>query len=150
MSGGGIHADALKNLRTHENSLSVWKIEADKRNLQRVLAALAATRDKIEKLDYALVDKNAVLSLKIRCVRGQGDTLDYEANGLWHKNLECLTGIDVVRLAELITDSGQSGRIHDREIAEMISNSIQQGFIDPSRVRSSLRESLNSLLWTNY
>lgn len=55
---GGLQADALKNFKTTENKLSVYQIEnIDDRTLViRVLAAIAAGRDKPGEIDYAIFD----------------------------------------------------------------------------------------------
>lgn len=50
-------ADALSSLRTKDNRLSVWRIDDDRGNLRRVVAALAAGRDFLDKLDYAVIDR---------------------------------------------------------------------------------------------
>jgi hypothetical protein len=48
---GDIHADPLADLNTKANELSVWLIEDDRSNLNRVVSALAATRTHISNLD---------------------------------------------------------------------------------------------------
>ena len=55
-------ADALWSLRTKGNQLSVWLIDDNKSNLKRVIAALAAGRDTLDKIDYALIDRRVLES----------------------------------------------------------------------------------------
>lgn len=57
---------ALSSLRTKDNRLSVWRIDEDRGNLHRVVAALAAGRDFLDKLDYAVIDLQALDSLGIQ------------------------------------------------------------------------------------
>jgi hypothetical protein len=60
MEPGSAPAEALTDLRPTNNALSVWRIEADHSNLSAVLAAFASNRDRLDKLDYALVDETVL------------------------------------------------------------------------------------------
>ena len=55
-----LQADALGDLQTSSNQLSVYHIEDDKSNLEQIVTALAASRDTIANLDYALLDLQIV------------------------------------------------------------------------------------------
>lgn len=60
----GLHCDALDDMRTKECSLSVYAImnEVDRK---RVAVALAATREKIAVMDYAVFEGSGLKSLGI-------------------------------------------------------------------------------------
>jgi hypothetical protein len=55
LSPGDVPADGLVDLRTSNNELSVWHVEADESILHAVVAALASNKTKrVDKLDYVL------------------------------------------------------------------------------------------------
>ena len=51
LAGDEVQADALVDLSTKDNELSVWLIENDKSNLEHVVTALAANCNTISNLD---------------------------------------------------------------------------------------------------
>lgn len=69
------------------NKLSVWVVEEDRSNLERIIAGMAATRGNIEKFDGRLVDEAAVLALGIDIQKSSGSSRDREANRNWHADL---------------------------------------------------------------
>lgn len=52
-----LQADVFHELKTGENTLSVWSIADDRSNLERVVAALAANRNRVSNFDYALISQ---------------------------------------------------------------------------------------------
>lgn len=69
---GQLQADALADLKTTNNELSVWHIEDDKSNLEEVVAALAANCDDVSNLDYALFDQQLLSEIDIRIKATKG------------------------------------------------------------------------------
>jgi hypothetical protein len=55
LKAGELQADAIGDLYTENNALSMWLVTDDKSNLQRVAAALAANCEYLGNLDYALL-----------------------------------------------------------------------------------------------
>ena len=56
-------ADPLGDFTTTSNTISVWYIKENTSNLQRVVAALAAQRDRLVNFDYALFNKEILSEL---------------------------------------------------------------------------------------
>jgi hypothetical protein len=78
---GELPGDALVDLRTQNNELSVWRIEPDNRNLDDVIAALASNKTgHVDKFDYVLLDDAVVERLGIDCVKRDGDSPHGDAN----------------------------------------------------------------------
>ena len=65
---GELQADALGDLRTSDNELSVWLVEDDESNLEQVVTALAVTRQRISNVDYALFDLQFLSELNIKII----------------------------------------------------------------------------------
>ncbi|MBM3458574.1 MAG: hypothetical protein FJX77_08605 [Armatimonadetes bacterium] len=98
--------DCLNDLRTTENKLSVWLIENDPSNLDRVLAAFAATRDSTAPLDYRRVSLGWIQRHRLSLLPTSGDSPDQEANHRWHRDLSQLsaTGVAGVQQNQLSRD----------------------------------------------
>lgn len=139
---GDVQADALYDLRTHGNELSVWMVPEDHSNLERVVAALAAARNSLDKLDYALIDLEVVRVLGIRVVKKKGNSRDEQANELWHQDLTGLSGAKIVELAFRMRTEASFVRVPKGDVGSAIVKSIRDGFIDPDRIEASLKKAL--------
>jgi len=74
MVAGDVPADALSDLRTARNALSVWNVDPELENLNGVLTALASNRDQLDKVDYTLIDENLLPIIAIECVKSPANT----------------------------------------------------------------------------
>ena len=100
MAAGDVPADALTDLRADHNELSVWRLEPDDlASLSMVLAALASSRQRLDKLDYTLFDEAILPKISVKCVKSDGSTPHPAANGALHRDLTELTAQKVVRIA---------------------------------------------------
>ena len=127
MPAGQIQADALVDLRTAKNELSVWRVEADESNLPAVIAALASKTSKIDRLDYVLLDEDALNAVDIKFVKSDGDSPHLDANKKWHFDLVELTAAKVIEIAKQVKQ-----REHDHQR------------LFPARVREILRDALQN------
>lgn len=139
---GNVQADVFSSLRTTGNSLSVWVIDKDRTNLNRIVAAMAAGRDTLDKLDYALIDKQELDPLGIQSIQEKGKSADENANISWHEDIKELSGIKLLDLAVLIKAKAELKRVQKNDIRNLIVNSINRGYISPSRIKDQLREKL--------
>ena len=139
---GDVQADALFDLRTFSNALSVWLIEENLANLNRVVAALAAGRETLDKIDYALIQKQSLDDLGIEVVKAKGVSCDDQANELWHQDLRGLSGAQLVDLAYLIQEQAALERVQRSTVATLIITSVDEGFIDLTRIGEKLRARL--------
>ena len=139
-----VQADALKNLRTQGNKLSVWQVDSDRANLNRIIAALAAARDTLDKLDYALIEEQSLTGLGLQCIPERGGSFDDDANSRWHQDLRCLTGSSLLGLARLIRAQAELNRVSKADVATMIIDSIETGFIDRTQIPDQLRNALGA------
>lgn len=142
---GDVAADALSNLRTTGNTLSVWQIDENRTNLDRVVAALAAGRMKLDKFDYALIDRQALEPLGIRLVKEAGGSSDQDANARWHHDITGLSGSTLLELAYTLQTRAEFKRIHKKNVRNLIVASIDNRFIDPTHLEAKLRKDLVQL-----
>jgi hypothetical protein len=98
-----------------ENStLSVWYIESDKSNLERIAIALASRRDSFSNFDYALINEQFLIALDIKVVQTNGETPDQEANTPWHRDLVELSDSKLMELVRTIAEKGETARILEK------------------------------------
>lgn len=124
---GGLQADALKNFRTSENKISVYKVDED--NIQnsaiRILVALACGRTSLAKVDYALFDSDIIKKLDIKFDEIEGTTPDQTVNKL-HIDLKKLSGNIICELAKSIQNSGEINRLFPKDIEKAINKGIEK------------------------
>lgn len=99
LAQGEVPADALSDLRTDRNELSVWSVDQQRANLDPIITALAAKLQKVEKVDYALFDDAVLPTIAIVTVKSEGDSPHATANANWHQDLIELTATKVTNLA---------------------------------------------------
>ena len=126
-----LQADAMLDLQTRGNHLSVYRVDSQA-EVERVVAALAANRDHVANLDYAIFDDDELLEQPIEITQSPGET----ANVLHHDIGELTVG-NVALLAKVIA-SGDHTRVHRRDIQEMLSRALRSGDLVLDRVRPSL------------
>lgn len=138
-----LQADALTDLKTDSNSLSMWYIESDRSNLGRVLSALAAKCDQISNFDYALISEDLVKELDIRIVNIAGETPDSQANALWHRDFAELTSEKLFKLSKAI-QRGEINRLNANKVEQSLRNSMEQGFLKLDDINETLRTKITN------
>jgi hypothetical protein len=134
-------ADVLQDLRTEDNRLSLWRIEDNKSNLSRVLAAIVSTREHLQKMDYILIDFRHIQENGLRFEQEAGDTLDKEANS-WHIDVIQLSALDIARLANLLFVNGERVRQLEPELIEVLRQSVKAGHIREAELKRTVAQKL--------
>ncbi len=136
-------AAPLSDLRTSKTSiLSVWFIENDRSNLERVVAAMAANLQHVDKFDCIIFPTNLLETVSIPIKTARGQTADNDANQRWHRNLVEITAKGLIDLAELIDKNGEMERFDDDDVESFIRDGITKGDIDKERINADLRNML--------
>jgi hypothetical protein len=138
LQAGDAPADPLADLNTQENSLSMFYVEDNRSNLDRVVTALAANCQAISNLDYALIDQSLLSAHGLKAVRTPGAVPDATVSSFWHWDLVELSARRLVVLAHVILTKGEIGRILEKRIAELIREAIKEGNIDPATLPPQL------------
>jgi len=124
-----IQADALGDLVTSSNSLSVWLVNDDQSNLEQVVVALASTCDFVSNIDYALFKVELLSGIGIEIEPNEGLTPYSEANH-WHRDLTRITARKLIKLAELIYTDAQRMRIPEKKVLGLIKDAVKNKQID--------------------
>jgi len=120
------------------NSISIWLINDDRSNFERVIAALAANRNQVANLDYALFDIERLAALRISSQMEHGDTADSTVNMSFHLNLTRLTARNVFFLAREIHKFGDPVRIRRQDVQKYIEAALSRNELDRSKIDPGL------------
>ncbi len=130
---------------TSENRLSVWLIDEDMENLKQVVAAMAAARERRDKLDYVLFPWDYLDGARITCEEVLGDTPDDQAN-VWHRDLVELSANKVVALTKMVwKQDNDPKRINKTEAKELIVDAVLKGRIPLTKLSRKLHEAIGSI-----
>ena len=134
-----VPADPLGDLSTLDNKLSVWYVDDAQQNLGRVSAAIAAGREKIDKLDYALIDIDTLTRLGSESKKTPSESPDDHANKNWHYDLHRLSGKALTSLAKAILPKTESrARLLPKKVKELIKAGLSNAELDSERVKPIL------------
>lgn len=128
---GDIPAAPFADLAAPDSVLSVWTIEDNESNLNRVVAALAAGRQHPDKFDFALLDQQSLQDNGIRMQQIADPCPDTEAASLWHWNLIELTGRQLHTVATLVQTTGRVQRLSEPEVVVILKTAYNAQWIDP-------------------
>lgn len=138
---GEIKADALRDLQTSGNVLSIYRAD-DESAVNRICLAIAATRQTVGALDYAVFDGNELPPIGIEPTPTTGETPDPEVNGL-HYDLTMLTVEKVRQLARVVAD-GEHVRIPKKSIEISLRSALRSDSLDRNVIKSELLEKLEN------
>jgi len=144
---GDIPADPLADFaNTNENCLSVWFVDDDKKDLDDVTAALAASREKADRLDYVLFTQDHLKTAGIEVCETSGQTPDKHVNGL-HRDLTHLSAAKVLALTTRVWHENLGlNRIDQRGAVQLVVAAVCRGRILLEELRPKLREDVRSCL----
>ncbi len=135
---GELPADALQDIQTDNNRLSVFLLEdGAAATLERVVGALAARRDFLAKFDYVLFSPTVLAELGIEWESTLGDTPDREVNAC-HRDLVKLTATKLADFGTSLIKKGNVERKSDRQAGKCIKASIQAKFINVENVPTKI------------
>jgi len=142
LTEGEVQADALRDLCTDENMLSVWLVENVETDIDRVIVALASNRQRPDKLDYALINYQDIVNLNIEVSSSLGDTPDSTVNML-HRDLTKMSVTKVAGLARAIkSEETRPERIPAKVIKRLIIEGIDEGYLDRDAIKQTMLDKL--------
>jgi len=140
-----LQADALTDLRTDNNKLSLYHIEDDKSNLERIITALASTRQRPDKLDYVLLELPILENAGFRIESTRGKTPD-DAVNLWHRDMIELSATKVLSLAQIIANADKN-RILEKQVGQLLVSAASSGRLKRTLVKEkAMKDFIDSRL----
>jgi len=128
-----LQADALVDLATKGNRLSVFVVEDDQSNLERIIAGIAANCDFISDFDYALFAQEALDEVKINAEDTSGETPDRVVNS-WHRDLVELSAANIFALAKVIATKAERKRVLSKRVLELVALAVASGQIERGKL----------------
>jgi hypothetical protein len=133
---GDVPADPLGDLNTSENRLSVYRVDEDLANIERIARALALNGQHLDSVGYVLFDASLLGTASIGLDHTDGATQDSVVNK-YHSDLTNLTGNKLVALTRLILLEGESDTILKKRIVELVKEGLSSKEL-PEKVRAML------------
>jgi len=137
LEDGDIPADRISDLRTEENQLSIWMLKEDKSELSRCLSAFAANRMRLTKLDYMIFNVDLLSELNLDYIESKSNLRDKEINIL-HRDIINLSAKKLFSLAQVLTSKCELGRKEKQDVASLLIESIDKGWIRKESLQPSL------------
>ena len=132
---GDIQGDALLDLQTKGNALSVYDVDGGL-DIERIVVALAAGRQFLSTLDYVVFDDAPLVSSSIDAVQTSGDTPDKVVN-LVHYDLKNLTVGKVVQLAQILRGNDRK-RVTKAQMKSKLNEALDNQWLDSSIISGVL------------
>lgn len=139
LPAGEVQADALNDLQTIGNELSVWLIEDNKSNLNQVITALAANTEHVSNFDYILFSQQLLSRTDISMKESKGVSPDDHANANWHRDLVELSVGKLADLARQIQRQGEKARILQKNVVNRIVEGVRSGRIEMTRLKPKVQ-----------
>jgi len=139
---GSLQADALKNFKTTENKLSVFL--SDDVEPDRILTAIASSRDKVAEIDYAVFDDKVLKQAAIKSEKTKGETPDDVVN-MHHIDLIDLTAQQIHDLASFIQNYGVLQRHSKKSVVKLLNQAIVDGRLENSKINTKLLAELQQV-----
>ena len=140
IDAGEVPADALSDLKVTDNAISVWQVEDDSTNLETVITALASNRERLDKVDYTLIDESVLSQIQIESVSSEANTPHIKANTA-HRDLVKLTVNKVALLASEMMPLDRV-RIPQKDVRRLLLEALSTGVIDRRRINPGLLSEL--------
>lgn len=134
LSESDLQADALVDLSSKGNTLSVFLINDQRTNLEQVVTALAANSNVIWDFEYALFSLEALSTLGIETEYSEGDTADIIVNG-WHCDLVELSSTKIMGLATIIRDAAEKETLTRKQVLRLVAQGMMAQQLDRSRIK---------------
>ena len=133
-------ADALKNVATDDNELSIYEVEEDA-HLPLILAALSSRRQHIKDAEYCLFDGAVLAEAGVKTKRTKGNTSCKLVNGL-HYDLVDLTALSLTKFVLHAAHGGELDSIDKKQVLELIKSYVQSGEIDVKELHAEVKKVL--------
>ena len=141
---GSLQADALIDLKTNGNILSMWWIQDDKSNLREVITAHATTRDQVSHSDYAIFDQEILSEIGIKIRHTKGST-SYENANCWHCDISHLSAEKLMGLARVIMKNADKQRFSEKRVLGLLKEAVVSGDIDLAKLKDGVKTKISEL-----
>lgn len=137
LAPGEVQADALDDLKTEDNKLSVWYVNDDKSNLDDVLTAIAVNSDNPTSVDFTLVELAHLEQIGLGTINTNIGETPYQDANHWHRDLLELTAQMCLEIAVLIANPGKRHRYCRSDVIQLATEAVTAEKIKLSELSES-------------
>jgi hypothetical protein len=137
---GDLQGDALNDLQTKGNALSVYSV-GEGAEIGRIIAALAANRDHLSHLDYVVFDGTSLASSNILVLQTDGQTPDREVNNV-HHDVVNLTVSRLLQVAQIVSGC-ERVRITKSQMKARLKQAMENQWLDSDKVNGDVLRKLS-------
>jgi hypothetical protein len=140
---GEVVADALGDLATTGGALSIWAVGEGCDN-DRLIAAMAAHRNKVASLDFFSVSARALRRAGFKIEQKPGDSPDRDLNRACHHHILDLTERSLVRLAAFFRHEGEHKTWIPRNWGPLIQAAVDNKHFSPTAIKPKVKDWLDA------
>jgi hypothetical protein len=131
------------DLQTKGRKLSVFVIEENGHNIDRIVAALAAGKSSVQHVHYFIFDSTLLDEAGIEIEQSDGITKDRHVNVHWHWDLLNLTGLKLVEFTRLLWNHGKMELVADKRVLELLRIAVDEEHIDRAQLDKNIVNKLH-------
>jgi hypothetical protein len=134
-------SDALLNVKTQNNSLSIYLLDDEGADLEKILCAHASTRDHINRIDYVVISEDMLLETGMELENTPGQTPVNYVNDLHHD----IVHISADRLIGMVKSSIINGwicRLTPPKVKKLIKSHVDIGTIKLEQLKHGVQTKL--------
>ena len=139
--------DAITDLKTTHNMLSIWKVTNDLQ-IDESIAAVALGRERLSKVSYVILEENEVeqeLKLSIAVNEGKCRPIIEKSILERHRDIIQLDSRQLESLSAYMLERVQDSHNDDKDneqIKEIVAAMIMQKKVDPTKINEKLKAEL--------
>lgn len=131
-------ADAVTDLKTTDNRLSVFVTDGSEASLRYIIAAMAANANHIDDVQYCLLDESCVREIGLEILENPGKTKCQSVDSL-HRDLVNLRSSSLSKLTATMKNKARFEVCISKQVCTWLHLAIQEKQIDPSKLASDLK-----------
>jgi len=136
LAGDELQADALFDLRTTGNKLSVFEL-VEPITAERITVAVAAGKERPSDTGYVIFDSGELTALGIGVESTPGGSADTEVNTL-HRNLDIASDTKLLAFARNVVAPSEKVPIISERLAQLFQAGLESGQLEEGRVNPKL------------
>lgn len=113
-----------------------WLLDDAKEDLPQILEALASNRERLDKLDYTIIDEQTVRAIPVTIAEVDGDSPHRTANSI-HRNITELSAFKLTLLASEMMPL-ERFRLTERQVKDMLAAALREGRLDRGGLHDTL------------
>ena len=125
------------------DTISLWRIDDTKSNLDRVVAAVCGNRNTPSHFDYLLIDEAEVSSASQKIVQSKGFSADDFVNKSFHFDATFISATKLVGMANRCLQKAQ--RILEKDMLPLVRKALDNKYFEAPSLSEGMKARLNGV-----